>query len=177
MPDPRSILYAGTEYDPGSQDASEMLRSFFDPDDWAKMRMAIAASRSGEPSMSPMATWDTMSERVLGAEGLSDDDLGFVNSMMSHMGSIGRPATPRFSDVQELAGGSPLAPTPDPVGGGGAVDDMWRALMEKIEIGLATEQISEAEARASGWTPDWRSRSGPSPLGGGTSLAPPGTIR
>lgn len=175
MPDPRTILYAGTEYDPGSQDASEMLRSFFDPDDWAKMRMAIAASRSGEPSMSPMATWDTMSERVL--KGLSGDDLDFVNSMMGHMGSIGRPATPRFSEVQEFAGGLPPGPTPDPVGGGGAVDDMWRAQMEKIEIGMAAGVITEEEAIASGWTPDWRSRPGPSPLGGGASLAPPGTIR
>jgi hypothetical protein len=175
MPDPRTILYAGTEFDPGSQDASEMLRAFFEPDDWAKMRTAIAASRSGEPSMSPLATWDTMSERVL--QGLPGDDRDFVNAMMSHMGSIGRPATPRFSEVQELAGGPSPALTPNQVGGGGAVDDMWRTTMEKIEIGLEAGIIDEAEARESGWTPDWRSRPGPSPLGGGTSLAPPGTIR
>jgi hypothetical protein len=76
-------------------------------------------------------------------------------------------------------GAMPPDPGVGPMGGGGgAVDDMWRALMEKTELALQAGQIDEAEARATGWTPDWRSQAGPSPLGGGgIGQAPPGTIR
>lgn len=155
MADP--LMYSGTEYDPRSRDAREMLQTFFEPGDWETLRAAIAAGRSGAipgGMNEAIGEWGGMKERILNP--LDIEGQGFVGGMMDFITKEEDPYAGRFSDVQGLLQGEgPSSPGPQ-----GALLELYRKQMEEKETALEAGLIDLKQAIAAGYDPDWRQKIG-----------------